>query len=409
MVLAVAARAIQQRLNADHSDQKGSHLPCPACGGAARFAGRRQKTFTSVLGPLTLERAYYTCESCTVGRCPRDQALGLSDSSLTPAVTRMVGAVGASVPFKEGGQLLSELADVHLDAKTIERVSESLGEEVAVDERILVEDGTPSARTLYLGMDGTGIPMRKQELNGRAGKQPDGSAKTREVKICTVWSADGCDENGVPVRDSGSVTYSAAIESAAMHDTDEIPSLFGLRVQREANRRGFPHARRRVVLGDGAPWIWNIADSLFPDAIQIVDRYHAKEHLHQVAKAIWGADSPSAKTWAKERCAELDDGRLDALINALSTYAPSCEQARQCADYIDRNRHRMAYSRFRQQGLCTSTGVVEAGCKVVVGARLKRTGMHWSLPGANAILALRSCRLSGRFEDFWERRAAKAA
>jgi hypothetical protein len=371
--------------------------------------GRRQKTFTSVVGRLCLERAYYTCRRCEAGFYPRDQALGLCQSTLTPAVTRMVGAVGASVAFEEGRQLLSELSDIHLDAKTIERVSEALGRAVAADETLYVEPETPSAPTLYIGMDGTGIPMRKEELEDRAGKQPDGSAKTREVKLVTVWSAEGRDKDGVAVRDAGSVTYSAAIESAATLDTDDTLSPFADRVQREADRRGFPSAPRQVVLGDGAPWIWNIADALFPHAIQIVDRYHAKQHLSDVSKAIWGAESPLAKPWAKQRCAELDEGRLDHLIAALSIQASSCDQARQCAKYIDRNRHRMDYPSFHEQGLCTSSGVVEAGCKVVVGTRLKRAGMHWSLPGANAILALRACRLSGRFEDFWERRSLPAA
>jgi len=409
MALASAARAIQQRLNTDHSDQKGSWLPCPGCHGAARFRGRRQKTFSSVLGPLSLERAYYHCAHCDAGFCPRDEALGLSESTLTPAVTRMVGAVGSAVAFEEAGQLLAELADVHLDAKTIERVSEALGHAISADERLLVEPDASSASTLYLGMDGTGIPMRKRELEGRAGKQPNSSAKTREVKLCTVWSAEGHDDDGVPVRDAGSITYSAAIESAATLDTDETPSDFALRVQREADRRGFSSARRRVVLGDGAPWIWNIADDLFPGAIQIVDRFHVKQHLSDVAKAIWGADSDLGRQWAKDRHAELDDGKIDDILSALSCHAHDCEQARQCIDYIDRNRTRMDYLRFHRQGLCTSSGVVEAGCKVIVGARLKRAGMHWSLNGANAILALRCCRLSSRFEAFWKRRADKAA
>lgn len=198
-------------------------MPCPRCGDPARFAGRRQKTFVSVLGPLVVGRAYYHCARCDNGFCPRDQALGFSESTLTPAVTRMVGAVGSSVAFEEGGLLLAELTDIHLDAKTIERVSEALGRAITVDERLLVDPDPPSAPTLYLGMDGTGIPMRKQELHGRAGKQPDGSSKTREVKLCTVWSAEGRDKNSVPVRDAGSVTYSAAIESVATLDTDETP------------------------------------------------------------------------------------------------------------------------------------------------------------------------------------------
>ncbi len=155
--------------------------------------------------------------------------------------------------------------------------------------------------------------MRASELTGCAGKQPDGSAKTREAKLCTVWSAEGRAPDGTPVRDPGSVTYSAAIESAATRDTDPAPSAFAQRVRREAQRRGFDHAARQVVLGDGAPWIWNLAEEHFPGALQIVDRFHAKEHLSAVAKALYGPTSDVGRAWAKQRHAELDAGDLAAL------------------------------------------------------------------------------------------------
>lgn len=196
------------------------------------------------------------------------------------------------------------------------------------------------ASTMYLGLDGTGVPMRASEVEGRNGKQPDGSAKTREVKLVTVWTAEGRDKQAVPVRDPGSVSYSAGLESAASRDTDDTPSEFARRADREAHRRGFDRAKRRVVLGDGAPWIWNLTEELFPGAIQIVDLYHAKGHLWDVAKAIYGAGSDLCEHWAK---------------------------------------------------------------------RLKRAGMHWTLAGADAIIALRCCKLSGRLEDFWRRRSAAPA
>ena len=97
---------------------------------------------------------------------------------------------------------------------------------------------------------------------------------------------------------------------------------------------------------------------------------------------------------------ELDAGDFDSLLTVLGTYQTSCEEARKAVTYFERNRHRMRYARFRAQGLCIATGVVEAGCKIVVAQRLKRAGMHWSLDGANAILALRCAKLSGRFEMF---------
>jgi len=404
----VAARAVECRFNADTSDYRGPTLPCP-CGEEARYAGRRAKTFQSVLGPLRVGRAYYHCEECGAGFCPRDRALGLEGTSLSPAVTRMVGRVGAMVSFAEGSELMRELAGVPVDAKQVERTAEALGREIARDEQAVVEPSPPSAPTMYLGMDGTGVPMRASELEGRGGKQPDGSAKTREVKLVTVWTAEARDDEGRPVRDPGSVTYSAAIESAATRDTDQELSEFARRVEREARRRGFDRATRRAVLGDGAVWIWNLTDELFPGAIQIVDRFHAKQHLSDAAKAIHGPTSDLGRQWSRQRHDDLDAGKISAIFGALAGHAASNEEARRCGEYFRRNRRRMRYPKFHAAGLCTSTGVVEAGCKVAVGTRCKRAGMHWTVAGADAIIALRCCKLSGRFEDFWERRSDAVA
>jgi hypothetical protein len=406
--LAIAARAVEQRFNADPSDHRGPSLSCGGCGRLARYAGRHGKTFQSALGALTLDRAYYHCDACAAGFYPRDRALGLQGSSLSPAVTRMVGRVGALVSFVEGSALLQELAAVPVAPKQVERTAEALGREIAADERRRVEPEPPATPTMYLGLDGTGVPLRASELAGRAGKQPDGSAKTREVKLCTVWTAEGRDDDGIPVRDPGSVSYSAAIESAASRDTDTVPSAFAQRADREARRRGFDQAARRVVLGDGAPWIWNLADEQFPGAIQIVDLFHAKHHLSDVAKAIYGPGSDLARPWAKQRHDELDEGQLDAVLHALRVHTEANDEARKCLDYVTGNQLRMRYPEFRAQGLCVSSGVVEAGCKVAIGTRLKRAGMHWTVAGADAIIALRCCLLSGRFEDFWEQRSAAA-
>ncbi len=136
---------------------------------------------------------------------------------------------------------------------------------------------------------------------------------------------------------------------------------------------------------------------------------HVKQHLNDVGKAIWGAENPLGAAWSEAREDELDAGQLDVLIREISAHASVCLAARQCAGYLDHNRDRMDYPVFRAKGLCTSTGVVEAGCKVAVGTRLKRAGMHWTTSGADAIIALRCCRLSSRFEDFWERWADRAA
>ena len=358
---------------------------------------------------MTLERAYYHCELCRGGFFPRDRALGIQEVSLSPATTRMVGWAAAMVSFQESSTLLGQLAGVPVDAKQVERTAEALGREIAQDERRVVEPSPPSAPTMYLGMDGTGVPIRASELEGHEGKQPDGSAKTREVKLVTVWTAERRDPQGTPARDPGSVSYSAAIESAASRDTDTAPSQFAQRAHREARRRSFDQAERRVVLGDGSPWIWNLAEEQFPGAIQILDLFHAKGHLWDAAKAIYGAGSDLAEQWAKQRRYELDQGNIDAVLAALQEHADTHDEARKCLGYVLSNRPRMRYPELRAQGLCVASGVVEAGCKVTIGTRLKRAGMHWTVAGADAIIALRCCVLNGRLEDFWERRSAAAA
>ena len=409
-VLQLAGRAVEQQINADLSDVQGAKLGCP-CGREARYAGRRGKQVHSVLGPLRLERAYYHCSACGQGFCPRDQHLQIENTSLSPALTRMVGTVGAMVSFQEGSELLTELAGVTVEAKQVERTAEALGAEIAEDERqhSASSDALALPQTLYLGMDGTGIPLRAQELRGRTGKQPDGSAKTGEVKLCTIWSAESLDEEGTPIRDAGSVSYSAALESASALDTAATGSPFAQRVWREASRRRFRQASRTAVLGDGAAWIWHIADEQFPEAVQIVDRFHAKQHLSDLGKALYGSTNRQAAQWAERRQEELDTGKFPALLLAIRRQVSRSEEARRCLHYFQTNRHRMRYPEFHAQGLCTSTGVVEAGCKVAIGTRLKRTGMHWTVHGSNAIIALRCTKLSGRFQDFWERRTERRA
>ena len=404
VALQIMGQAIAHRLNADHCDEKGPHLPC-SCGAEARFAGRRPKLFLTALGPLMLERAWYHCERCHSGFSPRDRALGLENTSLSPAALRMIGITAASTSFAGASALLRELAGLTVAPKTVERHAEALGREVAGDEWRIIDPEPCDASTLYLGLDGTGVPVRKGEVEGREGKQPDGSARTREAKLAVVWSADTTDKEGRPVRDPGSATYNAAIETIATRDTDPEPAPFARRILREAERRGFATAPRHVILGDGAPWIWNFAAEHFPDAVQIVDAFHAKGHVFEVAKAIYGTGSEFGERWAKQRREELDAGRVDDVIAALRGHAETCEEARKDAEYFSTNRERMNYPRFRAMGLCVATGVVEGGCKHIVGTRLKRGGMRWSVAGANAIIALRCAVESHRFDDFWERRA----
>ena len=160
-----------------------------------------------------------------------------------------------------------------------------------------------------------------------------------------------------------------------------------------------------MIRGDGAQWIWRTASGDYPGAVQIVDLWHAKEHLSRVARALFRNRPAQVEAWAHARCDDLEQGRLDGLIATLRAHADTYEPAGKCADYIDKNRNRMCYPEFNAQGVCVGSGVVESGCKSIIGTRLKRSGMHWTVDGANATLALRCCVLSGNYEDYWAQRA----
>ncbi len=266
----------------------------------------------------------------------------------------------------------------------------------------LPEIGGPATPILYIEMDGTGVPVNAADTAGRKGKKSP-QARTREVKLGCVFTQSSRDERGRPVRDEGSTSYTGAIEDAA---------AFGPRLFYEAWRRGWSRARKKVVLGDGAAWIWNLAHEYFPGAIEIVDLYHAREHLWELAGKLFPNREKRRRGWVSRVQRKLDQGRVEPLVAQLRGIATdSAELAHQLtleADYFERNAERMRYRKFRRQGLFVGSGVIEAGCRTVIASRLKRSGMFWSVRGANAITALRCARLSGRFDDYWDNRARAA-
>jgi hypothetical protein len=217
-----------------------------------------------------------------------------------------------------------------------------------------------------------------------------------------VFTQTTYDKEGFPIRDPDSTTYTGAIETAEQ---------FGKRIFLEAYQRGWEHAAKKVVLADGAEWIWNLADLHFPGAIQIVDLYHAREHLWELARKSHPNDAVKQKAWMKKHQKRLlNKGKIEKLVLTLrsidSTNPEVVEKLRIEANYFERNAERMRYPKFRRQHLFVGSGVIEAGCKTVIGSRLKQSGMFWTVRGANAIVALRCCQLNGQFEDYWETRRA---
>jgi hypothetical protein len=254
---------------------------------------------------------------------------------------------------------------------------------------------------MYVSYDGTGIPMIPAALAGHPGKQPDGTAKTREVKLGCVFTQTTTDEEGFPRRDPDSTTFVGAIETA---------EEFGWRIYAEAVRRGLRQALKVVVLGDAARWIHGLASEHFPGALEIVDLYHAREHLGALGKLLFAGDEQQLTRWRLRWLTDLDAGRVEKIVAAAQARLPRevgpAKLAEKEIHYFTENKERMRYAEFRAQGLFVGSGVVEAGCKTVIGQRLKQSGMEWSVRGANALIALRCCFLSGRFEDFCESRCA---
>lgn len=378
-------------------------------GHPADLISYRTKDLVTVLAPLRLRRAYYHCSVCKSGVIPRDQDLDIVDTSFSPGARRLMGRVGAKESFGAGGKDLEELAGIFVKTKEVERISELLGEEiesVSRGEREGALSGnviplTPSVPKMYIALDGTGVPMVPEETKGRKGKGEDGQSGTREAKLGCVFTQTKVDEKKRPVRDEASTSYVGAIETA---------EEFGKRLYGEAIRRGMTRAGLVIILGDGAVWIWNLADEHFPGAIQIVDLYHALEHLSGVGKAVYGQGTKESASWITRVSKQLKKGKIETVISEIKELNPKDEKGREVRDqtinYFQTNIERMRYGRFRRQGLFVGSGVIEAGCKTIVGYRLKQSGMHWTVRGANAIIALRCCQMSGRWEEFWENRAA---
>jgi len=392
----LGARLLEGLLDADPG-HRGPHIECGARH-RARFVAYRDKHLDTVLGPITLRRAYYHCPDCNRGLIPRDAQLDVVGVSLSPGLRTMIDRAGATVPFAQAAGLLTELAGITLDTKRVERAAEADGTKAAAAlaeqtqailtrQVVALPPAEPVPDMLYVAMDGTGVPMTPAETAGRSGKSPDGRARTREAKLAALFTQTRTDQDGYPVRDPGSCSYRVTL--------DPVDTFADL-VQAEALRRGADHIRQLVVLGDGARWIWNLATARFPAATQIVDLFHAREHLHELADLLAFITTDPA-SWLTERSAELDAGDIEAVIRAARVYTldgPKAADLDRALAYFETNAHRMRYAYFRNLGMFVGSGVVEAGCKAVIGARLKQSGMHWSARGATGIATLRCAHTS---------------
>src|SRR6266568_4472683 len=357
------ARLLEAVLAGDGDGYAGPHAQCPD-GHQAAYAGRRDKTITTVLGPVRIARAWYHCAGCKHGFAPRDRQLGVAGAAESPGLSEMMALAGSEASFARAAGLMAGLAGITVSPRTIERSAEATGanaraasqaEAAGLVARVIVPlpPAGPLPDMLYAEVDGTGVPVRPSETEDRAGRDGD-RAGTREVKLARLFTVSRLDDEGRPVMDPDSSTYTATF--AGKNALERL-------VEAEYLRRGGEHFRQVVALGDGAAWIWTMAEKLYPHATHIVDIYHAREHLTDLAS------------------------HLDKKLG-----------------YFERNAHRMHYERFQKLGMFIGSGAIEGGIKAIVVQRAKQAGMHWTVEGAENIIHLRCQRASGRWDEMWPAR-----
>lgn len=360
----------------------------------------RIKEIDTVLGTVQLKRAYFykpeAKEDEPSGRFPLDEALGLING-YSAAVAKMMCRAGAMASGYEAASAdLKAYAGLHVDGRQIQRMVNLKAAEIQSYARQSppVQEVKP-VEVFYTSMDGTGVPMLPEELKDRPGKQEDGSSKTREVKLGCVFTQQKADEDGNPLRDPDSTTYLSSFAES---------KDFGPLLRAEALRRGMALATVVVLLGDGASWIWEIARTCFGFAVQIVDFFHACEHLTSLAEALFGKGTELAKDYRYRWQGYLEVDQVESIISEAQSWLAQLadpKEATKALGYFDNNKDRMLYGTFRDKGYFIGSGVIEAGCKTVIGQRAKESGMFWSVRGAENVLAIRCAVMNGNFESYW--------
>ena len=435
----VLERVIQEQMNTQEvsSRRQGS------CGHAQRLVSIRPKHILTLLGPITIRRAYYCCllpdtetkqeqpVDCMRGEAPADARWGIGKRRTSAGVQEQISYLCASLTLEEAAATFSRLYPLQMSARQALFLMQPVGEALAARDQQQINtiweqaahkhttptpspsqsdlDTSPIER-FYIELDGVfarlrrgSVPMEEHE-HGREGDV------YREIKVGAVFQAK-------PGRERSELVEGVYVDEpveASLHYVAQRTALgdFGRHLYALAVGQGLLRAQQVVVLGDGAPWLWRLVEEHFPNAVQIVDLYHAKEHVWEVAASVFGRSHPEGVAWAKQACDWLVHGQIDTLVKAIAALpavAPLAGQSKsvpeQAIGYFTSNASRMRYPSFRAQGMQIGSGVAEATCKTVVSTRAKRAGMRWTPQGLDALLPLRTSVLNGSFDAFWQGRS----
>ena len=382
-----------------------AELPTPECPQRGRTMERHRKhvkTFASRLGPVEVKRIHCRCRACGVGFLPLDRAPGPEGRSATPGAENMAADAVIGESYGEASRKLSNLSGVGIPPTTPGRLLHRLGGEAQRFGRESVEEGEPGADRVYVGPDGTGVPMRRDGTEGVKGKREDGSSGTKEAKVIVTFTAGDTDpETGEPVKDGGSGAVSALIDSAASVGGVSGGSDFAGRLDRHPLREGVYGAREVVVISDGAAWIRNTLDEI-PAGMKttcIPDAFHALEYLSDALGVPFPCRDGHKARMAEYR-AWLLNGGVAGIIAALAPHRTAGAAVAKCIDCFESNKLRMRYDEYRARGMQTGSGAVEAACRKTVAARFRKSGAKWSKRGANALPALKCCWENSRWDEF---------
>jgi hypothetical protein len=393
----IGGRFLALLIEACRPDEREGTVPC-RCGGAAEFERHRVGTVITTFDQVEFTRAYYLCPDCHEGTYPLDERLGLCAGGMSAALQEMVALIGLHVPFEMSSELVERLTQVSISDNGVRESTERIGQERLEAEQAAVEAAWDPARfdlpngpedppdRLYGSIDGTSV--RTEEGWG-------------EAKLGSWYTTDEPPERE-PMEE-----WAPRAESISYYGDIKEAEEFGRLVYLKGRQQGAHKAEEVVFVADGAKWIWNVVEEHFPEAGQIVDWYHAAEHIWEVAHTVYGEGSDAAQDWAEERLDELWEGDLKHVLQALRNQLNSDleeDPAQQTITYFKNNRHRLRYPEFRSQGYQIGSGTIESGCKRVIGARLKQAGMTWTLEGARQMIKARSMYLSDEWDAFCEQR-----
>lgn len=375
------------------------------CGGRLHYQRQRGAKVESMFGWVSYERSYYAECECGNGKAPLDEELGLEPGEVTPGLARLLALAGSGLPFGESAGWIQEFLLLGLSENTIRKETQGFGQyqvdceekqkaqcqdEAYLQERLRTEAERPER--LYGSLDGAHVRI----------KEPDEDEEWREMKV-------GCWYQVEPVpssqqtrrhRKKEEIGHQAlrAKDQQYYCDIQEVdnfgPLFWATGCQAKADL-----AKELIFLGDGAKWIWRLVDTYYPNAVQIIDWYHAEEYLERVAKDAF-PEGEKRHTWLEDTRTALWWGDTSFVIQACETLAPRSEEASTTLTYFTNNEHRMLYDRFREKGYMIGSGTIESACKQIVSHRLRCSGARWKVEGARLTAKARAAWLSGK--KAWE-------